>query len=251
MSVFEKNYKDLFLKCLNNNETTSNRTGVDTYKLFNETINIDLSLGFPILTSKKIFFNKALAEFKWMFEGRNDLKYLHENNITWWDIFAKDGSLGKVYGYQIKNYNGKIDQINYAIKEINNNSRRAVITLWNPSELHEQSLPCCYTQFNFVRVNNKLNMSMAFRSSDLFLGLPYDIIVGALFLITIAKKCNLKPNLLGLNLADAHIYKSHIDAVKEYCNNDIYNLPKLLGNYKNYLLDNYISEKYIKAALIN
>jgi len=251
MSIFENQYKNLLLKCLNSNQIAENRTGVDTYKLFNESINIDLNLGFPILTSKKIFFNKALSEFKWIFEGRNDLKYLHDNNINWWDDFAKNGSLGKVYGYQVKKYNGKVNQIEYAINEINNNSRRAIITLWNPSELQEQALPCCYTQFNFVRINDKLNMSMAFRSSDLFLGLPYDIIVGALFLITIAKKCNLKPNFLGLNLADAHIYKTHFNVVKQYCNNKTHNLPIIQGNYENYTLNKYVSEKYIKAELIN
>ena len=135
------------------------------------------------------------------------LSHVNDNNVNWWDGFAKNNKLGKIYGYQIRNYNGSFDQIKYVINEINNNSRRALITLWNPSELKEQALPCCYTQLNFVRINNKLNMSINFRSSDLFLGLPYDIIFAALFLHTIANECNLEANILGLNIADAHIYK--------------------------------------------
>tara|TARA_R110000782_G_scaffold8503_8_gene27763 strand:- start:4088 stop:4843 length:756 start_codon:yes stop_codon:yes gene_type:complete len=251
MNLYENQYKKLLLKCLDTKELTSNRTKVKTLKLFNENINIDLNLGFPIITGKKIFFEKALAEFKWMFEGRTDLKYLQDNNINWWNSFTSTNDLGLVYGHQIKNYNNQIDQIKYVVKEIKNNSRRAIVTLWNPCDLNDQALPCCFTQFNFVKINNKLNMSMAFRSSDLFLGLPYDVIVGALFLITIAKECKLIPNILGLNLADAHIYETHIDMVKQYCNNKTYILPKLLGEYKDYKLDNYISEKYIKAELIN
>jgi|TARA_R100000084_G_scaffold55365_1_gene23273 thymidylate synthase len=247
---FENTYKNLLKECISEGVICKNRTGVDTYKLFNKSINIDLSKGFPIVTGKKIFFKKALAEFKWIYEGKTDLKFLHDNNIYWWDDFAIKGKLGKVYGYQISSFNGIFNQIEYVIKEIKNNSRRAVITLWNPTDLKDQSLPCCYTQFNFVRQNDNLNMVMTFRSSDLFLGLPYDIIVGALFLITIAKKLGLNPLTLGLNLADAHIYKSHIPAVNKYLMSKMYALPKIKGSYKDYSLCNYKHGEYIKADLI-
>lgn len=249
INKFENSYKKLLLTALQYGEECENRTNINSIKLFNQTLNIDLNNGFPILTGKKIFFNKALAEFKWMYEGRTDLKYLKDNNIHWWDSFAKNGILNKVYGYQIKKYNNNINQIDYCINEIKNNTRRAIITLWNPSDLKEQALPCCYTQMNFVRVNNKLNLSVHFRSSDLFLGLPYDIIIMALFLYTIAKECNLVPNLLGLNLADAHIYKNHIEQVNLYIENKIYDLPQLKGEYNNYYLNNYVSNKLIKAPL--
>lgn len=247
--MFEQQYKNLLQKVILTGEETSNRTGINTKKLFNEHININLNEGFPIVTGKKIYFKKALAEFKWIYEGRTDLKYLKDNNINWWNEFAVDGQLGKVYGYQINKYNNSINQINYCINEIKNNTRRSIITLWNPSDLKEQALPCCYTQLNFVRSNNKLNLVMHFRSSDLFLGLPYDIIFGALFLIEISKQCNLIPSQLGLNLADAHIYKNHIDQVNLYLESDTYKLPQLKGNYNNYYLDNYKSNKLIKAPL--
>lgn len=156
MSLFETKYKNLLLQCLSNNSLTNNRTNTKTYKLFNKSINIDLTKGFPILTSKKIFFDKALAEFKWMYKGRTDLKYLQDNNIKWWNDFANDNrQLGKVYGHQIRNFGYEIDQIKYAIQEINNNTRRAIITLWNPCDLNDQALPCCFTQFNFVRIRHR------------------------------------------------------------------------------------------------
>lgn len=245
-NTFEIEYKQLLMRCLLNGELTNNRTNTKTYKLFNQTLNIDLAKGFPIITGKKIFFDKALAEFEWIFNGRTDLDFLHLKNIKWWDDFAIDGELGKIYGYQVRTFNGSFDQVKYCIEEIKNNSRRAVISLWNPSDLHQQALPCCYTSFNFVRINDKLSMTMDFRSSDLFLGLPYDIIVGALFLIKIAEECNLKVAKLGLNLKDAHIYESHKGSVLEYIKAPIYGLP----NFKNNKIIDYKSGKLIKAELI-
>jgi thymidylate synthase len=249
-SSFENDYKKLLIDCLRNGELTKNRTAIKTKQLFNQTLNINLQQGFPVVTSKKIFFKKALAEFKWIYEGRTDLQYLHKHKIFWWDDFAKNNNLGKVYGYQVKKFNGIFDQIEYAINEIKNNSRRALITLWNPTDLQDQALPCCYTQFNFMRSNGKLNMAVNFRSSDLFLGLPYDIIVCALFLNTIAKETGLQPNMLGLNLINAHIYENHNEAVNEYLNAVNHKLPILKGNYNEYRLDNYKHEQYIKAELV-
>tara|TARA_R110001632_G_scaffold19413_3_gene58816 strand:- start:2339 stop:3100 length:762 start_codon:yes stop_codon:yes gene_type:complete len=249
-NIFEHQYKSILMDTLVNGDLTDNRTKIKTYKVFNKTLNINLKYGFPIVTGKKVFFEKALAEFRWIYEGKTDLKYLNDNGVTWWDDFAIENKLGKVYGYQIKKFNGVFNQIDYVLKEIKNNSRRAVITLWNPTDLKQQALPCCYTQFNFVRINNKLNMTMHFRSSDMFLGLPYDIIVGALFLIEIAKECNLEPSILGINLADAHIYETHKEQVKEYNRLPVYTLPDLVGNYKNYSLQEYKSNKCIKAKLV-
>ena len=248
-NIFEHQYKALMMNVLSNGDRSENRTGVDTFKLFNQSINIDLQYGFPIVTGKKIFFEKGLAEFKWMYEGRTDLEYLNDNNVKWWNNFAKNGRLGKVYGYQIKKFNGLFDQVEYVKQEIKNNSRRAVITLWNPTDLKEQALPCCYTQFNFVRTNNKLSMSMNFRSSDLFMGLPYDIIVGALFLIEIAKDCGLEPSMLGLNLADARVYENHSQQISKYNRDQVYTLPELVGSYDDYTLNEYKSNGFLKAPL--
>lgn len=245
MSLFESQYKQLLMTTLLNKEMVKNRTGVDAHTIFNQTLNVNLNNGFPILTAKKIFFDKAKAEFEWIYNGRTDIKFLHDHNIKWWDKFAKNNKLGKVYGYQVRKFGDKFDQVEYCINEINNNSRRAVITFWNPNDLPQQALPNCYTSFCFVRQGNNLNMQMNFRSSDLFLGLPYDIIVGALFLIEIAKQTNLKPNILGLSIANGHIYENHYDQVKKYYRTPVYELPQ----YKNEKLINYKSAEYIKAKL--
>jgi len=249
-NIFEEQYKHLLMRTLLKGELIDNRTKEKTYTLFNQNLNIDLKYGFPIITGKKIFFEKALHEFKWIYEGRVDLDYLNKNNINWWNDFAKNGKLGKIYGYQIRKFNGVFDQVKYVINEINNNSRRALITLWNPIDLKEQSLPCCYTQLNFVRINKKLNMSINFRSSDLFLGLPYDIIFAALFLYTIAKECNLQPLNIGINIANAHIYANHEKQVLQYYHKPIYSLPSLKGSYDNYKIENYKSGELIKAKLV-
>lgn len=246
-NTFEIHYKSLLKKCLLQGCKNKNRTKIDTYKLYNEILNIKLDEGFPIVTGKKIFFEKAKAEFKWVYKGRTDLKYLNDRGVYWWNDFKmKNNKLGKIYGYQLRSYNGEIDQVEYCINEIKNNSRRAIITLWNPSDIWDQALPCCYTHFNFVRCEDKLNMIMHFRSSDLFLGLPYDIIVGALFLIKVSKKTGLHANELSMNLADAHIYETHTPQVKEYLDSKIYNLPTLKKNK----LINYKHNKYIKADLV-
>lgn len=246
MSKFEKDYQKLLIAILREGLLSSNRTGIDTYKLFNQNINIDLQEGFPILTGKKVYFDKGLAEFRWIYEGKTDIKYLNDRNVKWWNGYNQD-DLGKVYGYQVKSFNGVFDQIKYVIKEINNNTRRAVITLWNPCDFNEQVIPCCYTQFNFVKMGDTLNMVMHFRSSDVFLGLPYDIIVGALFLYSVAKETNLKPSMLGLSLADAHIYNNQVNSVEQYLHNEIYELPELLGDYDNYSLTDYTTNKFIKT----
>lgn len=250
MNKFESDYKNLLLNILNHGTVTKNRTGVTTTTSFNQVLNINLKDGFPIITGKKIFYNKGMYEYIWFKEGMHTTNYLNEHDIFWWDQYADaKGNLGKVYGYQLRSFNGEYDQLDYVIREINSNSRRAHITLWNPTELNEMALPPCYTGFDFVRINDTLNMSMDFRSSDAFLGLPYDIIVGALFLHEVAKFCELKVGTLGLSLKNVHIYENHIDQVLYYIglkHND--DLPTLM---KGRVLTYYESGPIIKVKLNN
>lgn len=248
MSRFETMYHGLLNNILEHGEPTENRTGVTTLTLFNQVLNIKLDEGFPVITGKKVFFDKALAEFEWMWEGRTDLEYLNKRGVMWWNDYNEEP--GKVYGYQIRKFNGMYDQIQYAIKEILYESRRAIVNLWNIEDLPEQVLPCCFTQLNFVRINNKLNLSVHFRSSDTFLGLPYDIMVLALFLITVADETKLYPDQLSLNLANAHIYTNQIEDVLTYLNNTTYELPRLKGNYGSYQITDYTSNKYIKTKYV-
>lgn len=250
MSKFEKDYKRLLQNCLRYGELKENRTDSKTISLFNQSMNINLKEGFPIITGKKIFFKKGFYEYRWIREGMHTTNYLNQHDIHWWNQYANDrGDLGKVYGYQLRNFNGEFDQLDYIYREIKSNSRRACITFWNPTELNEMALPPCYTSGTFVRINNKLNFSLKFRSSDLFLGLPYDIIFGALLLHDVAKFCELEVGLLGLQLDDAHIYENHIDAVKKYLKRTIHSLPEL--NDKHNDISTYLCGPLIKAELNN
>lgn len=252
MSKFETSYKDLIEKIISNGHLVDNRTGVPAMQLFNQQININLKDGFPIITGKKIFFLKAYHEYMWIREGMTTTKYLNDHDIKWWDKYAKpDGDLGRTYGYQLRNYNGNFDQLAYVIKEIKQGSRRAHITMWNPSDLEYQSLPCCYTSFNFVRTERTLSMSMDFRSSDVFLGLPYDIVVGALLLIDVAEFTGLTPVHLGINLSNAHLYANHEKQIKDYLKAETHKLPIYVNSFNDPVnkLINYKHSKFIQAPL--
>ena len=252
MNKFEPEYKNLLSKALIYGDIKKNRTGIDTWSLFNESLTIDVTRGFPILTSKEIFFSKGLAEYNWIAQGLTHLTYLHRHGIKWWDEYAdKNGYLGKTYGYQLRSFNGEVDQLATVYNEIRNNTRRAHCTFWNPSELNQTVLPPCYTGMTFRRVGNKLDMALQLRSSDLFLGLPYDIIIGALFLIDTAKFCDLEPSVLGIQITDAHIYDNHYDQVKEYIDRESYNLPTLSANPNERNLIGYKHRPHIYAKLNN
>jgi thymidylate synthase len=248
MSKFEDDYRALLIDILGNGSPSNNRTGVDTIKLFNKSMTIDLRDGFPIVTGKLVDFEYGKTEFDWIMNGYTNTKYLNDRGVGWWNQFAdENGNLGRIYGYQFRSFNGVFDQYEYVVNEIRENSRRAIITFWNPCDLDEQSLPCCYTSFNFVRDGNELNMVMNFRSSDTFLGLPYDIIMGALMLLKVAKRTGLRARFLGISIADAHIYSNHILPVKKYLEAKTYPLP--IYSEVTEKIFNYKCSPYIKAKL--
>jgi len=248
ISKFEQDYKDMLKRILEHGTLSENRTGVDALVNFSEKIVVDLKDGFPIVTGKKIFFDKAYHEYRWMRDGLTTTTYLKQHDIHWWDKYANaKGELGKTYGYQLRSYNGNVDQLMDAINEVNLNSRRAYITMWNPSDLNQQALPCCYTSFNFVRIGDVVNMTMNFRSSDTFLGLPYDFIVGSLLLYDVAGFCELKVGKIAFNLDNAHIYSNHIEQVRQYLAEETFALPSF--RIKTQKIYNYQSGPYIEAIL--
>lgn len=254
---FEDDYRKLINDISCNGTLLKNRTGVDALSLFNKSLTIDLDNGFPILTGRKIFFEKAYHEYVWIKEGLTTLTYLHQNNIKWWDEFADNkGNLGKTYGYQLRCFNGETDQLDYINRNIRLNSRQLHATFWNPSEIHETKLPPCYTGMTFMVENKTLNMSFQMRSSDVMLGLPYDIIVMALFLIEIANFNELKPGMLGVQITNAHIYENHFLQAHKYVNSRIYILPTLCKKSSNiitttngYFLDKYTHGEHIEIPL--
>ena len=250
-NTFEYYYKDLLYRILQQGTSEENRTGVNCITLFAEQLKIDMSTGLlPIVTGKQIFYKKAYHEFIWFIEGLTTIHYLNSKNIKWWDQYANyKGDLGKTYGYQLRSFNGKFDQLDYVCRELKEKSRRAHITLWNPCELNETALPCCYTGFTFVVTGNgrKLNMSMQFRSSDAFLGLPYDIIVGALLMKRVCDFSELEMGVFSLNLDNVHIYENHLLQVEKYLDLPVFDLPELTN-------DENIAYKhgpYIEAKLNN
>lgn len=252
---YEVQYRKLIKEIAKEGHLKENRTGVKTLCLFNKSLTINIRDSFPILTAKKIFFEKALAEYNWMILGLRTTNYLHENNIRWWDEYADSkGDLRITYGTSLRNFNNETDQLDYIHKEIRNNSRRAHVSLWEANRLEEALLPPCLTGFTFMRINNSLNMSLQIRSSDVFLGLPYDIILAALFLIDVAKFNELTPNEIGVQITDAHLYTNHNEAVKKYLNNPIkYPEPILYihPETKEKSLVRYKSLPFIEAKMNN
>jgi len=255
MNDFEIDYRNLISNIWEFGTKTKNRTKVGTKVAFNQGFNIDLRKGFPIITGKKIFFDKAYAEFNWMIQGMHTTNYLNKNGITWWNEYADaNGDLGHTYGHQIRDFGGGlhkdlqgIDQLELAIHELRYNSRRAVVSFWNPHDMSKTPLPPCYTSMTFVRINDSLNMQMVIRSSDTFLGLPYDIVIGALFLIRIAEHLELTPCFLGLSLANAHMYLNHKHAYNTYMKSEMFRLPK----FHEGILRRYTHGDYIKAKMNN
>lgn len=247
---FELDYKILISNILETGSLEDNRTKTKAYVLFGQDLRIDMSSRLlPIVTGKKIFFDKAYHEYKWIIQGGTTIKYLNEHGINWWDKYAGSlGSLGKTYGYQINNYNGNFNQLSYALMQIKMRTRRAHITLWNPCELEETALPCCYTGITFVVTGNKLNMSMSFRSSDVFLGLPYDIIFAALLLRDMSAYSELDMGEIKLNLENAHIYENHKEQCYKYLSENCRPLPAMPSKD---ILINYKHGPYIKVPLNN
>jgi len=249
MSKFEEEYKELLRKILSYGSKEANRTGVDCYTLFGKDISFYLGNNeMPVITGKKIFYDKAYHEADWIYSGKTDIKYLNENGIYWWDQYAINGYVDKTYGYQLRNYNNGFDQIEYVIQEVIKGSRRAFMTFWNPLD-QNQNIPCCYTGMNFVLTGNKsiLNAEVQFRSSDVFLGLPYDFIVLAKILKWIAQESNKKVGTIKYCLSNAHVYYNHFDAIQQYLKTKTYHLP--FDNSTDTL--EYKSGPLIKAKLNN
>lgn len=227
-SDFEFAYKGLIYEISRRGISKSSRAG-DTLFLPNRILTFDAASGkVPVITGKKIFAKKAIAEATWMFRGRTDLDFLHKAKINWWDEFLEsDGTLGKTYGYQVRKWNNHLDQIEYCKKQLRSNSRRAVLNFWNTEDAESMQLPPCYTSMTFIRdpERKKVHMTFVLRSSDSFLGLPYDLIIGWYFLKEIARSLECYMGEIMYVLSDCHIYKNHINQINLYLSRPHYGLP--------------------------
>ena len=271
-----KQYHQLLNHLLNKGVQKGDRTGTGTISSFGYQMRFDLSEGFPMLTTKKLHLKSIIHELLWFIKGDTNIKYLKENNVRIWDEWAdKNGDLGPVYGHQWRNWNSEgIDQINDLINQIKNNpnSRRMIVSAWNPSVLPDTSisfsenvkngkaaLPPCHAFFQFYVVEGKLSCQLYQRSADTFLGVPFNIASYALFTMMIAQVSGLEPGEFIHTFGDVHLYNNHIEQAKEQLNRDLRTLPKMIINkeikdindfkFEDFELVNYNPHPHIKAAV--
>ena len=233
MINIENEYKELIDEILRRGLDKADRTGTGTKSVFGRTIRHDMSLGFPILTGKKISFNAARTELLWILQGRTDLKYLEDNGVKYWrPDYERSGrtdeTLGPVYGKQWRDFNG-VDQLKNLVYSINTNpdSRRLIVSAWAPHEMKDMALPPCHYAFQVYINNGVMDLMWQQRSADMFLGLPYDITMYGLLLKMLAKGAGLKAGQLVGQLGDCHLYNNHLDQAKLYFDRPKRALPNL------------------------
>ena len=227
-----KQYHKLLNHILEKGIQKGDRTGTGTISTFGYQMRFDLSEGFPLLTTKKLHLKSIIHELLWFIKGETNIKYLKDNNVKIWDSWAdENGDLGPVYGHQWRNWNSDgVDQINELINQIksNPNSRRMIVSAWNPSVLpnpnlsfaenisnQKAALPPCHAFFQFYVSNDKLSCQLYQRSADVFLGVPFNIASYALLTMMVAQVCNYKPGDFVHTFGDVHIYSNHKEQVKE------------------------------------
>lgn len=219
-----KQYLDLIQRVLDEGKLSKDRTGTGTYRIFGAQLRFNLQEGFPLLTTKKMFYKGIIHELLWMLSGSSFITYLKINNIHIWDEWAdRNGYVGPLYGTQWRAWfnshnNVFIDQLERAINTIKRNpySRRIIVSAWNVSDLGLMALPPCHLlyQFHPDPESKELSLSMYQRSADCFLGVPFDIGLYALLLSMVAQITGYKPKDLIMNFGDTHIYTNHLDQVK-------------------------------------
>lgn len=235
-------YLDLIRKVLDTGIEKSDRTGTGTLSVFGHQMRFDLADGFPLLTTKKLHLKSIIYELIWFLSGDTNISYLKKNGVRIWDEWADaNGNLGPVYGAQWRSWPKKdgstIDQITNLIADLKSNpdSRRLIVTAWNPGDVNDMALPPCHCLFQFYVARGKLSCQLYQRSADVFLGVPFNIASYALLTIMIAQVVNLLPGEFVHTLGDAHIYKNHIPQAEL----QLERLPKKLPQM---ILDNEVRD---------
>ena len=233
MNNVQEQYRGLLSSLVHGGRPKEDRTGVGTRSVFGRILRHDMSAGFPLLTTKKIYFKHAVTEILWILQGRSDIGYLNDNGLTYWNADYErsgrtDGTLGPVYGVQWRNFNG-VDQIRKLIREIKSNptSRRLMVNAWNAADVDDMALPPCHYGFQIYINDGKMDLMWNQRSADVFLGLPYDFAMYGLLLLMLAKGTDYTPGQLIVSLGDCHLYNNHIDQAKEQLSRDFRKLPNV------------------------
>jgi thymidylate synthase len=229
-----KEYHDLLRLVLEKGKPKEDRTGVGTISYFGAQARFDLARGFPLLTTKRVHFKSVLFELLWFIHGETNVRFLHEHGVTIWDEWADEkGDLGRIYGAQWCDWRApdgrSINQLEQLIRDIRKNpdSRRLIVTAWNPGETGEMALPPCHAMFQFYVQEGKLSCQLYQRSADLFLGVPFNIASYALLTEMVAAVCGLSPGEFVHTFGDIHIYRNHLEQVHEQLNRSPRPLPVL------------------------
>ena len=270
-----KQYLDLLQHIIDKGFQKGDRTGTGTKSVFGYQMRFNLEDGFPLLTTKKVHLRSIIHELLWLINGDTNIKYLHDNKVSIWDEWAdENGDLGPIYGAQWRNWNNEgIDQIADLIDSIKNNpnSRRHIVTAWNPSVLPDEkskdfaknvadgkaALPPCHSFFQFYVADNKLSCQLYQRSADVFLGVPFNIASYSLLTMMIAQVCGLGLGDFVHTFGDVHIYNNHIEQVKLQLSREPRHLPTMKLNpevksifdfkYEDFKLEDYNPHDAIKA----
>lgn len=259
-------YHKLLSRILEEGTQKGDRTGTGTLSVFGHQMRFNLEDGFPLLTTKKLHLRSIVIELLWFLRGDTNIAWLKENGVSIWDEWADEkGNLGPVYGYQWRNWptkNGEtIDQIKQAVDLLRKNpdSRRIMVTAWNPADVPDMALPPCHALFQFYVAKGKLSCQLYQRSADVFLGVPFNIASYALLTLMMAQVTGLKPGEFIHTLGDAHLYSNHLDQAKLQLSRNIKPLPQMVINadvkeifdftFDDFTLLNYDPHPHIKAAV--
>jgi thymidylate synthase len=259
-------YLDLLRDALENGFERADRTGTGTRAVFGRQLRFNLEDGFPMVTTKKLHLRSIIVELLWFLKGDTNIKYLKDNKVSIWDEWAdENGDLGPVYGKQWRSWaapDGRtIDQIQWVLDEIrtNPNSRRLIVSAWNPADVNEMALPPCHCLFQFNVMDGKLNCQLYQRSADIFLGVPFNIASYALLTLMMARATGLKPGEFIHTFGDAHLYLNHVEQAELQLSRDPLPLPTMVMNpdktdlfgweYEDFKVENYQAHAHIKAPV--
>ena len=227
-------YLELLQHILDHGDVKADRTGTGTKSVFGWQSRYDLRAGFPLVTTKKLHLKSIIHELIWFIHGDTNIKYLKENGVRIWDEWAdENGDLGPVYGKQWRRWEAadgqKIDQINDVLQMLKTNpdSRRLIVSAWNPADVSQMALPPCHSLFQFYVANNRLSCQLYQRSADVFLGVPFNIASYALLTHMVAHVSGMEVGDFVHTMGDAHLYLNHIDAAEEQLKRQPHDLPKL------------------------
>jgi thymidylate synthase len=261
-----KQYLDLMQDILDNGASKTDRTGTGTLSVFGRQLRFDLSKGFPLVTTKKLHLRSIIYELLWFLNGDTNIKYLNDNGVTIWDEWAdENGELGPVYGSQWRSWpapGGKqIDQITQVINQLKQkpDSRRHIVTAWNPAEVDKMALPPCHALFQFYVADGKLSCQLYQRSADYFLGVPFNIASYALMTYMFAQQCDLQAGDFVWTGGDVHLYTNHLEQAKLQLTREPYALPELIikrkpesifdYKFEDFEIRNYQAHPSIKAPI--